>query len=270
MSTSSILKSMLKKIPPIKRLIAERDELRSKINEINRTSQPSYAHSILNKDKIDLIDFAFTSLKVRSFADLGGIWGVDGGYTFHTLDKHNVTAAVLVDTHPTDITNERSKNYPQLRFIKGNFGDERVIQAVGQVDAIFLFDVLLHQVAPDWDKILEAYAPQTRCLIIYNQQWINSNLTVRLLDLGEAEYFENTPHPSWESPYDNLFQKLNEKHPDHDRTWRDVHHIWQWGITDANLQSKVEALGFHMQYYKNCGRFGNLKNFENHAFIFSK
>ena len=93
---------------------------------------------------------------------------------------------------------------------------------------------------------------------------------LRLLDLGEEEYFQNVPHSKEEKPYNILFQKLNQKHPGHDRTWKDVHHIWQWGITDVDLQAKVKSLGFRMQYFKNCGRFGNLKNFENHSYVFSK
>ena len=133
----------------------------------------------LLQDKFDLIDFTFTSLEARSFADLGGVWGVEGGYTFYALDKYDLTHAVLVDTHPTDFFKEESRQYPQLKFIQGNFGDERTVREVGQVDAIFLFDVLLHQVAPDWDRILEMYSPQVRCLIIYNQQWIGSDHTIR-------------------------------------------------------------------------------------------
>ena len=64
---------------------------------------------------------------------------------------------------------------------------------VGRVDAIFLFDVLLHQVAPDWDTILEMYAKNVRVFGIYNQQWTGADTTVRLLDLGEEEYFRNVP-----------------------------------------------------------------------------
>jgi hypothetical protein len=226
--------------------------------------------SELLQDKIDLIDFTFTSLKAQSFADLGGIWGVNGGYTFYALAKYDITSAVLVDTHPTVIFKEQSRNYKQLRFIHGNFGDEQAVHDVGQVDAVFLFDVLLHQVAPDWNEVIEMYAPRAQCLVIYNQQWVHSNRTIRLLELGEEEYFQNVPHGRTEAPYDNLFQKLNQKHPDHGRPWKDVHHIWQWGITDADLQSKIEGLGFRMQFYKNCGKFGNLENFENHAYVFSR
>ena len=178
MSISIILKSIIKKLPPIKALISERDELRLRIAESTKGFPQDHVYSSLNKNKLDLIDFAFTLLKVHSVADLGGVWGVEGGYTFYALDKYNLTDAVLVDTHPTDTTIERSKNYSQLRFIQGNFGNKRVAQEIGQVDAILLFDILLHQVAPDWDNILEMYAPQTQCLIIFNQQWIGSSLTL--------------------------------------------------------------------------------------------
>jgi hypothetical protein len=226
--------------------------------------------SSLLQAKLDLIDFACSQFNLHTFADLGGVWGVEGGYTFYTLEKHDVSSASLVDTHPTDVVQRRARKFAQLRVVTGNFGDKMIVRKVGDVDAIFLFDVLLHQVAPDWDRILEMYARRTKCFIIYNQQWIGSEQTVRLLELGEEEYFRNVPHQRTEKPYDSLFQKLEEKHPDHDRPWKDVHHIWQWGITDTDLRVKVESLGFRLQFRKNCGRFGTLPNFENHAFVFTK
>lgn len=222
------------------------------------------------QDKVDIIDQAFSSLDIESFADLGGVWRVEGGYTFHALDKHKVKDAALVDTHLTPTVVNRAKSYPQLRLINGNFGSQEVADKVGRVDAVLLFDVLLHQVAPDWDAILETYAKNVRALVIYNQQWTGSGSNVRLLDLGEEEYFRNVPHKRRQENYKNLFDKLDEIHPEHDRPWRDVHHIWQWGITDTDLESKVGELGFKLLHKKNCGRFGRLPNFENHAFIFAR
>jgi hypothetical protein len=225
---------------------------------------------LMKPAKVDLIDFAFDNLGVRSFADLGGVWGVEGGYTFHALDNHDVDQAFLVDTHPTSKVLDKAQKYKQLEVLKGSFGDQELVQRVAGVDAVFFFDVLLHQVSPDWDRILEMYGSQTRCLIIYNQQWTGSEKTVRLLELGEDEYFDNVPHSRRKEPYKSLFQKLEEKHPDHDRPWKDVHHVWQWGITDADLTGKLEALGFRQEFSKNFGQFGRLKNFENHAFIYCK
>lgn len=195
---------------------------------------------------------------------------MEGAYTFHALGRHPVKSAALVDTHMTSVVAERAEAHPQLRLINGNFGSQAIVDAVGPTDAIFLFDVLLHQVSPDWDKILEMYAKNVRVLLIYNQQWTGSDDTVRLLDLGKKEYFRNVPHSRYRKPYNNLFEKLDQKHPDHDRPWRDVHHIWQWGITDEDLEATVARLGFDLKYKKECGRFGRLANFTNRAFIFAR
>ena len=39
--------------------------------------------------------------------------------------------------------------------INANFGDRNIAERIGKIDAILLFYVLLHQVKPDWDEILE-------------------------------------------------------------------------------------------------------------------
>ena len=224
----------------------------------------------LFQSKLDMIDLAMNQLGVRSFADLGGVWGVEAGYTFYALDR-GAKAGVLVDTHPTDMVLEKARRYPQLRVIRGNFGSESVATEIGQVDAVFLFDTLLHQVAPDWDRILELYSRQAGCLLIYNQQWVGRGRRVRLLDLGEDQYFNNVPHTRDDGPYAGLFAKLDKPHPDHgDRLWRDAHHIWQWGITDGDLLDKMHDLGFRFRSFINDGQFGRLESFENHAFVFSR
>lgn len=224
----------------------------------------------LQPGKKALIDRAFSTLPIRSFADLGGVWGVDGGYTFDTLERYAATTATLVDTHFTTTVEKRAAQEPRLRLIRGNFGDLATADQVGTVDAVFLFDVLLHQVDPDWDVILERYAKRVNYLLIYNQQWIASGSRLRLLDMGEDEYFRNVPHTRDEPPYDGLFAKLDTVHPDHGKRWRDVHHIWQWGITDADLEEKAAALGFTLLEKRNWGRFGRLKNFEDHSFLFAR
>ena len=217
-----------------------------------------------------LIDHAFGKLGAKSFADLGGVWGVEGGYTFYTLEHYAVQAGTLVDTHPTTEVLTRAQQHPQLRVLQGNFGDAAIAEQVGDVDAVFLFDVLLHQVKPDWDEVLALYAARARHLLIYNQQWVGPGSRVRLLDLGEDEYFKNVPHKRSEPTYAALYQRLDQIHPDHGRPWRDVHHIWQWGITDDDLIARCEALGFTLSRTENCGQFGSLKNFQNHTFIFSR
>jgi hypothetical protein len=46
----------------------------------------------------------------------------------------------------------------RLKLIEGNFGESSIAEQIESVYVIFLFDVLLHQVSPDWDEILEMYS----------------------------------------------------------------------------------------------------------------
>lgn len=227
-----------------------------------------YDHRLLLQDKLNLIDLAFEAYDAKTFADLGGVWRVEGGYSFYAASKHGATGH-LVDTHPTERVRKIAARWPQVALVEGSFGDPAVAQVVSGADVLFLFDVLLHQVRPDWDEILRMYAG-ARIILIYNQQWTGPE-TVRLTDLGESDYFLNTPHRRDEPPYDSLFDKLDEPHPDHGgRTWREVHHVWQWGITDRSLLSALWDLGYRLEHFKDCGRFGTLPRFENHAMLVRK
>ena len=223
-------------------------------------------------DKKEIIDFALGRLlpAPSSFADLGGIWDVDGEYTFHALNHHSICKAYLVDTDFTAKALAKASKFPVLHTMRENFGRPQVADSIGQVDAVFLFDVLLHQVSPNWDLILEMYARICSCFVIFNQQWTRDKHTVRLLDLGESDYFANVPHDPEHPNYAGLFERLDQIHPQHHRKIRDIHNIWQWGITDTDLVAKMEDLGYDLDYYKNCGQFQNLDNFQNHAFVFRK
>ena len=234
--------------------------------------QPKPISQAFNFDKKDLIDFIFGRCKPapRSFADLGGVWNVDAAYTFYTLDTYNIESAFLVDTDLSDQVAVKRQKFNNLKVIRGNFGEESVSEQIGSVDAIFLFDVLLHQVKPDWNEILQVYSARTKYFVVFNQQWIKSKSTMRLLDLGCEEYFKNVPHDQDHPTYKALFEKMYEIHPDHQRIWRDIHNVWQWGITDYDLLETIQSFGFTLQYYKNCGGLDSLDNFEDHAFVFQK
>lgn len=224
----------------------------------------------VHPDKLELIDFACRRLNMSSFADLGGIWNVDGAYTFYAMEHHHIRDAVMVDTDLTQDFLIRQKRHAGLRVIEGNFGDPGVLDRIGKVDGLFFFDTLLHQVRPNWDDVLKMYAGLTRIFIVFNQQYTNLLSTTRLLDLGRDEYFRNVPHTPDEEPYKTCFQNLEAIHPQHARPYRDIHNIWQWGIIDADLIGCARDLGFGLQFFKNCGQFGRLRNVENHAFVFSK
>jgi len=233
--------------------------------------QKKYSENF-NKNKKELIDFVFSNLNSHedSFADLGGVWNVNAAYTFYTIDEYDINSAYLVDTNFTELVKQKVRKYKNLILINENIGEKSIIERISKVDVIFLFDVLLHQVKPNWDEILKMYSQITDCFVIYNPQFIMSKKTIRLLDLGVDEYFENVPHNREHPTYKALFDKMYVIHSQQKRIWRDIHNVWQWGITDQDLSAKMREFGFEMKYFKNYGQLGSLKNFQNHGFVFQK
>ena len=212
-----------------------------------------------------MIDRAFSSLDVKSFADLGGVWAVDGGYTFYALERFKIERACLVDTEFTEAVRARAKRHPQLRLIETNFGDASVVEQIQPVDAVLMFDVLLHQVDPDWDDILRMYAPATRAFVIVNPQFTARPRTTRLVDLGREGYIELVPRlPLHES----VFSHLDEIHPKYGRPHRDIHEIWQWGIVDEDLDQVLGSLGFSCRERRDAGPWFGLAGFSNRAFLY--
>lgn len=217
----------------------------------------------LMKGKIELIDFCFKDNKnISTFADLGGVWGVDGGYTFYILSKYDIKEAYLFDTDIPESVFLKSINYPQLKLYELNFGSNEAVSKISNVDMILLFDVLLHQVNPDWDKVLANYAPKTNYFVIFNPQFAGPK-TVRLLDLGKEEYFRQVPHkPTDTDCYALLFTEREGE-------VRNLHNIWQWGITDNDLRNVMKKLNFKEIHFTVDKRWGKSK-FTNKGFIFKK
>jgi hypothetical protein len=232
---------------------------------------PKSLYSHLNPAKLRALDYCFEQLGSRSFADLGGIWAVDGGYARYAADVHSAERGLIVDDDFTDTYLEHSRRLPRLEHVRGNFGQRAVAESLGTLDVAIFFDVLLHQVDPDWDEVLEIYAPISRRFAIVQPQW-NGPETVRLIDLGEAEYLASIPEvdigPG--SVYDGLFDRLHEVNERRARPWRDVHDVWQWGITDRDLIARMAELGFGLRMFENTGPWRGLDRFHESVFVFDR
>ena len=223
----------------------------------------------VDREKLDLIRRAFTEIRpaARSFADLGAVWRVNAGYTFYILRNFSIEKSFLVDTHITPGVRQKIARFGNLTPIEANFGSGDVVAKIGHVDVVLLFDVLLHQVKPDWDEVLARYSGVTDCFVIFNQQFDGADATVKLTDLSLAEYKSIVPTPR-QDLYDFIFTHREDLNPDHNRPWIDIPDIFQWGITDTDLRSVMKRLSFTEVYYRNHGQFSHSRHFENHAFIF--
>lgn len=225
----------------------------------------------VDTDKLRLIDFVFGVLfpAARSVADLGGVWKVNGAYAMYAVKRHRLDRGVLVDTDMSiQVLGSQSNGLP-IQLIQGDFSHRDIAAQVGAVDVAFFFDVLLHQANPSWSEVLAEYAGRTKCMVIFNQQYVQSQQTIRLTSLPFEEYCALAPRGRTEV-YKHVYAHAEEIHPAYLKPWKDIHNIFQWGITDSDLRSHMKQLGYREMSYRNYGQFSDLPAFENHAFVFMK
>ena len=221
--------------------------------------------------RLEAIDFAVDELGIQSFADLD--MGPLGRHAFYAMDKPTVRQGVLADarrSRPRDqlvSAIEHAAERPGMRIVDGDVFDPATVAEIGNVDGVFMFNLLLHTVAPDWDRVLELYAPTTRCLVIANPQWQEGEQTVRLIDLGRERFLEAVPASE---RHRLLFDRLDEWHSGEGRPHRDAMSIWQWGITDVGLTERLEALGFRLVYDRHHGPFPGAAGFVSKTFVFRR
>ena len=136
------------------------------------------------RHKAGLATRAVRKHRVKSFADIGGCWGVHAGYTVHLLANNPIERAYVADGNVNEQSRAAGKPYPQLEFIEGQFNEPAFIAPFPEVDALIMYSILLHQANLDWDDLLEAWAPKARVIVVYNHMWKKSDETIRFVDRG--------------------------------------------------------------------------------------
>src|ERR1043166_10208152 len=108
--------------------------------------------------KAAMISDAIERYRLRSIIDVGACWGVNGGYAQHALASGKIERAIVLDGRITNLTRARFSNESRAQLREGDLGNLEFIDAVPKCDAAIIFDVLLHQVDPDWDEFIARYA----------------------------------------------------------------------------------------------------------------
>jgi hypothetical protein len=251
-------------------LEAARQELDAITTQAHVLDEPA-SQPPVGATRFGAIDHAVVELGAETFASLE-IGQTCGQYAFYAIDQPTVTSGVLIDVgarrpgHYLLSTIEQAAERPGMRVIDGSFSDPRTVSQIGRVDAILLFDVLHRMVAPDWDQALELYAPATSTFVIGNPQW-QGDATVRLIDLGRDHYLAAVP--KWDS-HAALFDRLDEWLAGQQRPFRDGDHVWQWGITDVDLERRMSELGFGLERKWSLNKPPETDGFINAAFVFSR
>jgi hypothetical protein len=221
--------------------------------------------------KARVIDHAVDELGIESFASLE-IGDPLGLYAFYAIDKPTVGRGTLIDVRAQRPRGhllsaiEQASERPGMEVIDAAFSDPETVSELGELDAVLLFDLLHRLVEPDWDRVLELYAPATSSFLITNPQWEGED-TVRLIDLGRERYTKAVP--PWEG-HRELFDLIDDWHEGQDRPYRDSNHVWQWGITDSDLKAKMEELGFSLEREWSLDVPPETEGFVNRAFVFTR
>lgn len=216
------------------------------------------------------MDEAFRLCNVSSFADLGGCWGVNGGYAFYALSHYPISKAYIVDGNITELTRRRARNFPQLELLQGMLGSDSTIREVGAVDALVMFDILLHQVAPDWDQFLEKWCIGKECVVVYNQNWTASDHSIRFVEQG-LDWYKKNAHYSDGERLERWFAKHPRYCKEQGKPFRDIHNFWQWGIVRSELLAVMARLGFEAVHTQHDGAFLQEKPWlVNEGFVFRR
>ncbi|MGK6317801.1 hypothetical protein [Neorhizobium sp. DT-125] len=223
----------------------------------------------LRPEKVALAVDAMRKHDVKSFADIGGCWGVHAGYTRAALEAVKIQKAYVIDQFVTGASKKLGARYKQLEFKTALFNQPGFIKDFPQVDALIMYDILLHQVNINWDEFIERWAPKARVLIIFNQMWKVGDKTTRFLDNG-PDWYKKWVFYGDEKRIDEWLNTLDDIDPETGRKRRDLHSFWQWGITTHDLIKKCEDQGFHLDHFHNHGPFHNKKRpwIQDEAFIF--
>ena len=153
----------------------------------------------------------------------------------------------------TPLTRERAGAHPRVELVQALLGSQKARDAVGKVDALIMYDILLHQVEPDWDRFLLNWLPHTNALVVFNQNWLKTPRTVRFVDRGLDWYYRNVY--VWEDDWntrerlESWFARHHERDED-GRLERDNHWYWQWGIRPLELVGLLARNGFELVYMK--------------------
>lgn len=234
-----------------------------------QTEKKTSLDTPVRRNKARLANYAINKHKATSFADLGACWGVNAGYTLHLLEENQIERAYVLDQTITERSRERGANFPQLAFVPGMLGEQGVIDSIPDVDALLMYDILLHQVNPDWDDFLTRWAQKARVLVIFNQMWMQEGPTVRFIDRGREWYKANVYYTN-EARLDRWFDRHERPDEGSGKKQKERHAFWQWGIKTGDLIEHVRTLGFRLDFFENHGRFGPSPHpwIQDEAFIF--
>lgn len=125
--------------------------LRAARTRYGRAVQRRWARYVGHDDRAswNVSDYLTKFAPDRSVADIGGMWGIDGEYSFLAADL-GARSVVCLDTYATEEF-ERKLAGPRgehVRFVSGDATTQTAVDAVGSAELVLCLGVLYHVPSP--------------------------------------------------------------------------------------------------------------------------
>jgi hypothetical protein len=95
-------------------------------------------------------DYLDAYVRDRSVIDVGGMWGIDGEYSFLAAEK-GAKSVTLLDEYATEEFNRRlaGPRGDRVRFVEGDATTQEAVDAVGTAELVLCLGVLYHVPSPN-------------------------------------------------------------------------------------------------------------------------
>ena len=180
----------------------------------------------------------------RSFADVGGLFGIAGAIAF-AAEEAGATAVTLVDAgdpQHTAFPDEREKRGSKVRFVQGDLHDPVTIDAVGPHDVVWCTGVLYH--TPNPVHQLTQLRLITRELL-----YLGSHTIPELPGIPQGclfyPYLDDDARAALSRPHDTPEGGLGIGVPFDDRPMLGHANFW-WGITPSALRAMLRSARFEV------------------------
>lgn len=105
-------------------------------------------------------DYVRESAPGRSVVDVGGMWKIDGEYSF-TAEAAGATEVTCLDMYATDEFHRKvTERSSKVRLVLGDAMADETIEQIGVVDLVICLGVLYH--VPDPSRLIEALSRMCR------------------------------------------------------------------------------------------------------------
>jgi hypothetical protein len=177
----------------------------------------------------------------HSFADIGCMWKVNGGFSFLAEDVGATRVTGLDGMEPTEqFLEEHARRASKMRFLLGDLHDPVTVEQVGVHDVVFCAGVFYHSPSPF--LILQHLRRMTGKLLL-----LGGHTMPEVPGLEQACVFYPRLRARARAPFKQVYRRgsIGISEP-FDMSPGEGLAGWWWGITPSAMRAMLEMAGFEV------------------------